>query len=175
MGISFGKILSAAKWPIVGCLAFNLVLFGIQIFLNLLGFGAGAVAGSGVGAIASIINFLLSWGFMGLAIVGTFIIIIYGGFNAAKKGLDMISCGLVGAFTYGLTDPIMSILRIISGVVLGLGAGVAGGDATMGIFGGALNFAFGLGMLFCGFGWFLGGLVLNFIFAAIAGLIGGAK
>ena len=162
-------------WIIIGCLIFNLVLLGLEVILRVLGFGATAVGGAEIGAIATIINMLLGWGFLAISILGTFAIIAYGGISGAKKGLNLISCGLIGLISYGISDPIISVLRIIANVVLGLGGGFVQNGAAMGIFGGMFSGMFGLGILVCGIGWFLGGLVVNFVVAAIAGLIGGAK
>lgn len=175
MAIDFGKIFKASMWIIVGCLIFNLVLMGLEVVLRLLGFGAMAVGGKDIGAIAIIVNMLLGYGFLAISILGTFAIIIYGGFSGAKKGLDLISCGIIGLLAYGITDPIISVLRIIANVVLGLGGGFVQNGAAMGIFGGMFSGLFGLGFLVCGIGWFVGGLVVNFIVAVIGGLIGGAK
>jgi hypothetical protein len=173
--VDTGKIFEGSKVPLIASLLFNLVLLGAGVMLGLLGFGAGAVAGKTVGAGVGMIGGIVSWGLAIVGIIGNLAIMIYAGYNAAKKGNDMVSCGLVGLTVYAIVGLIIGVLNIIVGF-LGIGASVAtSGNATMGLFSGFLGAA-GLGVgILCGLGWYVAGLVVNFVIALVGGLIGGAK
>jgi len=173
--MDFNKVLDASKMILVILLAFNLIFFGVQVGLALLGVGAGAVAGKDAGAVAGILAWIAEWGVRGIIVIGNIAIIGYGGYSAAKKGNDLVGCGLVGLLCYAVVGLIIGVLQTITGL-LGVGGSVvtsgnAATGAIMGLFG-----AIGLGVgIICGIGWYLAGLVVNFLLALVGGAVGGAK
>jgi len=175
MAIDFGKILKASTMLLVVSLVFNLIIIGIQVLLGFLGYGAGAVGGSTVGFVAGGIGGIISLGLSLVCIVGNLAIIAYSGFSGAKKGLDLISCGLVGMLIYTVVGIVTGGIQLVIGI-LGLGANVlSSGNAVTGVLGGA----FGAGImglaLVCGFVVFILGMILNLVIGIIGGAIGGAK
>ncbi len=175
MAIDFGKILGASTMLLVVSLVFNLIIIGIQVVMNVLGYGAGAVGGSTVALAAGGIGMIIGLGLSAISIIGNAALIAYSGFSGAKKGLDLISCGLVGMLIFTVVGIITGAINLVIGI-LGLGVNVlSSGNAVTGILGGAVGAGMmGLGLL-CGFGLFILGMILNFIVGIIGGAIGGAK
>ncbi len=179
--MDFNRVLDAAKMIIVIALVFNLAMIGIGAVLDILGFGAGTVAkgnsqtGVLVGLGGGLLLFVANWGLKIVIALGNVIIFAYGGFSAAKKGNDLVGCGMVGLVTYALVGLICGVIQLVL-TFLGIGATVAtSGSAMAGLFSGLMG-AMGLGMgLVCGVFWYFGGLVTNFIVALVGGLVGGAK
>lgn len=173
--VDSGKVMGASTMMLVVSLVFNLLILGASVALALLGFGAGAVAGKNIGALAGMLGWIANWGLAIVGFIGNIAIIAYAGFSAAKKGNDMLGCGLVGLLIYAVVGLIMGVLNAVVGL-LGVGGSVAtsGNAATgaiMGLFG-----AMALGMtVLCGVGWYIAGLITNFLLALIGGMIGGAK
>jgi len=173
--VDFNKAWNSAKMILVACLVFNLLMFGIEIMLRIMGYGAGAIGGAKVGLLAVVMNAVAGWGLLVVSLIVNFALIVYGGFKGAKNGNDLVGCGLTGVIIYGITDPIISILRIVAYVLLGFGVGAASGGAVAGALTGSFIAIYGLGILVCGICWYFAGLVLNFVIALVGGLIGGAK
>jgi len=175
MAIDFGKILGASTMLLVVSLVFNLIIIGIQVLMSVLGYGAGAVGGSTVALAAGGIGMIIGLGLSAISIIGNAALIAYSGFSGAKKGLDMISCGLVGMLIYTVVGIITGGIQLVIGI-LGLGANVlTSGNAVTGALGGF----FGAGImgltLICGFVVFILGMILNLVIGIIGGAIGGAK
>jgi hypothetical protein len=175
MAIDFGKILGASTMLLVVSLVFNLIIIGIQVLMSVLGYGAGAVGGSTVALAAGGIGMFVGLALSAISIIGNFVLIVYSGFSGAKKGLDLISCGLVGMLIYTVVGIITGGIQFVIGI-LGLGANVlTSGNAVTGALGGAVGAGImGLGLI-CGFGLFIAGMVLNLVIGIIGGVIGGAK
>jgi hypothetical protein len=179
--MEFNKVLDAAKMVIVIALVFNLLMLGIGAVFNLLGIGAGVVARGGtqsgiVLATGSIILvWFAEWGLKIITVLGNVAIFAYCGFHAAKKGNDLVGCGMAGLVSYALAGVVCGAVGLLLSF-FGIGATMfTSGSAMAGAFSGLIG-AIGLGMgLVCGVFWYLGGLPLNFILALIGGLIGGAK
>ncbi len=176
--MDFKKALGSAKMIIVISLVFNLVMICIGVVLGILGFGASAAA-SQIGLVASLggatLITIVSWGVKAIVFLGNIAIIVYGGHRAAKRGNDLMTCGMVGLVTYALVGLFCGVINLVLGF-FGIGAAlITSGSAMTGLFSGLLGAA-SLGMgLVCGVIWYVLGLVTNFLVALAGGMIGGAK
>lgn len=123
--IDFNKAFNSAKFIVLLSIGFNLVAYLIYAILVLVFGIGGTVAGStavGLG-FASIIA-------MGLWIINQIInaiIIIYGGYKAAKTGLGVWSCGLVGLITWSIVAPLIGVIQFIGDILFNLGLTTLGG------------------------------------------------
>lgn len=167
--MDFNKALNSAKYIIGISLAFNLLAFAVSAALNILGVVGGTAVGStDTGLAATAIIAIILWGVNTLVNAG---IIVYGGFRAAKQGLDLISCGLIGLLSWGVVAPVIGVIEFIANLVFQLGLDASGlTQTTSGITaaGTVVYMACLLGVYVAGFG-------LNFVVALIGAFVGGAR
>jgi len=160
---------------IVALLVFNLLIFGVSIGTAVLGWSATNIAGMDLGLAGWILSILLSWGLLFISVVGNFAITVYGAYAAAKKGLDLMGCGVLGGLAHAIVGIVMGVLQFGAGFI-GLGANVlTAGDAFGSVFAGFVGVV-GMGIGIClGLIIYVALIFVNIINGLIGGFVGGAK
>ena len=174
-------LFGAMKIPFVLFLGFNLLILIIYAVLSSLNLGVtfvGTVAGVPEVSLLGI-PLTLIYSFLWLVHNGINpLLILYGGYSAAKKGLSTVNCGLVGLVVFGLVGLIIGLIHIfLDFVEVGVGAagiGIASDVSTGAILGGIGTGMVGVAAV-CALGFYIIGLLVNFAVSAIGGLLGGAK
>ena len=168
MAIEFSRILDAVKIPLALSFVFNLVLYIISLSTSVLITGSTGMMNGDISSAASmmgvgIILLLIS----GANILGNMVLIAYGGFCAAKKGLPLISCVVAGLVMYIVVSIIMFVIGLAASFMLY-------GTKFLSMYTGqGIEYGWMVPVLIAAT--CFGGIVLNSIIGAIGGLIGGAK
>jgi len=177
--VEFHKVLDASKKIIAISFVFNLIIIVVWALMTFAEMGTTIVTRGGLAMFGFGINMIIAmlvWGLWVFEYIGNFFIYAYSGFRAAKRGLSLVECGLVGLFSYAVVGLVTEILKFAVGLLFaGATAASSSSDAAVAMFMGALGLFGAVMRAICAVGFYFAGLVMNFTIALITGLIGGAK